>query len=192
MSSSTPPATWLRSKSRFRGASVTRAGLVALLLIVSTSLISGCGYRQGEAFPDDVTSVSLPIFKNMSFQRGVEFELAEALTKEVQRRTPYTIARSSMAGTIIEGTIRDVKRNQLSRTEIGNVPQEVEVTILVDFVWRDQSNGEILRERRGFEAVGRHIPSRPIGEPFAVARRAAVERLARNIVTTMRGEWERP
>jgi hypothetical protein len=164
----------------------------AILTVMALCLVSGCGYSQREPFPEQYNAVAVPIFENASFERGVEFDLAEALTKELRSRTPYQIRRADIADTVLDGEITRVDRDMLSRREVGGVPQEVEVTVSIDFTWTDARTGETIMERRGFEAVGRHIPTAPIGEPYEVAQREAVERLARDVVTAMRADWSSP
>lgn len=149
----------------------------------------GCGYSSKELFPTEVHTVAVPIFENRTFYRGVEFELAEAMVKQVESRTPYKVVAPGMAQTILEGTITDIEQTQLSRRRPGGLPQEMEVTVTVDFVWKDLGKGGVIKDRRGFQAVGRYIPTAGIGEPFETAQHDAVERLARDIVSTMRTDW---
>ncbi|MFW5682900.1 MAG: LptE family protein [Phycisphaeraceae bacterium] len=163
-----------------------------LLTVAALCLVSGCGYSQREPFPEQYTAVAVPIFENASFERGVEFDFAEALTKELRSRTPYRVRRADIADTLLDGRITRVDRDLLSRREVGGVPQEVEVTVSLDFTWVDAQTGETILDRRGFEAVGRHIPTSPVGEPYEVAQREAVERLARDVVTAMRSDWSSP
>lgn len=171
-----------------RGQTMMFAPRVVVVAVVML-LLAGCGYSQREPFSERYTAVAVPIFENASFERGIEFDLAEALTKELRSRTPYQIRRADIAETVLDGEITRVDRDMLSRREVGGVPQEVEVVVSIDFTWIDARTGETIRERRGFEAVGRHIPTAPIGEPFDVAQRQAVERLARDVVTAMRADW---
>ena len=159
-----------------------------LLLGVFVGLL-GCGYSTREPFPTRYASVAVPVFDNASFERGVEFDLTEAVTKELQSRTPYVLARPGAADTVLDGRIIGLERDMLSRRESGGVPQEIEVVIRVDFQWRDARSGEVILDRQGFEAVGRHIPASPVGEPVEIAVRSAVQRMARDIVTTMRSDW---
>lgn len=162
-------------------------GLMMLLALSAGQV--GCGYASKELFPEDYHTVTVPIFENRTFYRGVEFELAEAMVKQIESRTPYKVVAPGMAQTILEGTITDIEQNQLSRRRPGGLPQEIELTVTVDFVWKDLGKGGVIKDRRGFQAVGRHIPSSGIGEPFEVAQHDAVERLARDIVSTMRTDW---
>ena len=160
-----------------------------LLLLALTVGQLGCGYSSKELFPTEVHTVAVPIFENRTFYRGVEFELAEAMVKQVESRTPYKVVAPGMAQTILEGTITDIEQTQLSRRRPGGLPQEMEVTVTVDFVWKDLGKGGVIKDRRGFQAVGRYIPTAGIGEPFETAQHDAVERLARDIVSTMRTDW---
>lgn len=181
---------------------------------LATVLITGCGYTTAELYRDDVRSVALPIFENRTFERGVETDLAEALAKEIQRRTPYGLSRSASGGTAgvaaalgadteLTGTVVRVKRQRLARTADTGLPQEIEVRVVVDVQWRDRRSGEVLMERLGFEEVGRYIPAGNVpgtsgggvdgggvlGEPFIVAQHAAVARLAQSIVDAMRRDF---
>ena len=160
-------------------------GLPCLVLAVA-----GCGYSSKELFPEQYQTVAAPIFENRTFYRGVEFELAEAVTKQIESRTPYKVVSPGVAQTILEGTITNIEQNQLSRRRPGGVPQEVELTITVGFVWKDLGHqGGVIRDRRGFSAVGRYVPTAGVGEPFEVAQHQAVQRLAEDIVSTMRTDW---
>ncbi|MBI1337502.1 MAG: hypothetical protein GC164_11125 [Phycisphaera sp.] len=163
--------------------------LLCLATLVTLLLATGCGYQHKELFPDQYATVSVPIFGNRTFYRGVEFDLSEALIKEIELRTPYKAVPGSRAQTVLEGNITGISQRQLSRTRTGGLPEEIEVTITVDFVWKDLGTGTVIRERRGFESVGRYVPSLPVSEPFPVAQHQAVQRLATDIVSTMRADW---
>lgn len=163
--------------------------LSAILLLVLTLGMAGCGYSSKELFPTEYHTVAVPIFENRTFYRGMEFELAESMVKQIESRTPYKVVAPGVAQTIMEGTITDVKQTQLSRRRRGGVPQEVELTVTADFVWKDLDSGEVIADRRGFVAVGRHIPASGIGEPYEIAQHQAIQRMARDIVSTMRSDW---
>jgi Lipopolysaccharide-assembly len=163
--------------------------LVACILVSLASGLIGCGYSSKELFPTEYRTVAAPIFENRTFYRGVEFELAESVTKQIESRTPYKVVAPGVAQTILEGTITQIEQRQLSRRRPGGVPQEMEVTVTVDFVWKDLGRGGVIRDRRGFQAVGRYIPTAGVGEPFEVAQHMAMQRMARDIVSTMQSDW---
>ena len=133
--------------------------------------------------------MGVPIFDNGSFYRGVEFDLTEAMIKEIERRTPYKVIDPDDADTVLRGSIVSVRQHQLSRVRRGGVPQEIEVSIVVNFDWENLHTGQTLRERRGFEVVGRYVPPTPVGEPFELAQRHAVQETARRIVSIMAADW---
>jgi len=163
--------------------------LKSLLLTACMITLWGCGYAHTNRFPTDVKTVAVPLFENQSFYQGVEFDLTEALIKEIELNTPYKVTGGDRADTIIDGVIVSVKQNRLSRQRIGGVPQELELQIVVNYLWKHQNTGKILRQRDGFTTVGRYIPTRPIAEPLEVAQHEAVSRLAREIVAAMGSDW---
>lgn len=159
--------------------------LVALLMVFGSS---GCAYSQKELFPDTVQTVAVPIFVNRSFYSRLELDISEALTKEIETRTPYKVTRRNSADTIIEGTILSVTQRQLSRQRGTGLPDEIEMQVEVNFVWKDLRSGEIIRERRGFRSVGRYIPARVVGDTLKVAEFEVAQRLATDLVSAMRAD----
>lgn len=156
-----------------------------LLMLVN----AGCSYTQKELFPAEVRSVAVPIFSNRSFYRGAEFDLTEALIKELELRTPYKVVKGQGADTLLEGTIMRVDQRTLSWTRDEGLPQEMEVRIEVDFVWKNARDGKVFKERRGFAAVARYIPTFPVNERLSAGQHAAVQKLATDIVSAMRADW---
>ena len=57
-------------------------------------------------------TVSVPIFDNQSFYQDVEFDLTEALVKEIELRTPYKVTGADRADTILQGEIVSVTSGQ--------------------------------------------------------------------------------
>lgn len=166
-----------------------RLSMLCALLWTLSAGVAGCGYSTTELFPDTYRSVSVDIFQNRTFYRGVEFDLTEALVKEIEQRTPYTTRPANVSDTVLTGTVTYIETRQLSRTNEAGLPQEVEVIVTIDFEWKDQRSGEVLASRKGFSGVGRYVPTQPVGERFEIGQHAAVQRLARDIVSAMRGDW---
>ncbi len=168
---------------RFRSLSHCLALIVGLLTVV------GCGYSTRELFPTQYQSVAVPIFQNQTFYRTLEFDLTEAVIKELEQRTPYRTQPAPRADTLLQGTITNVQTRRLSRTRDTGLPQEIEVEVTLNFTWTDQRTGEIIIDRRGFSGIGRYIPTTPVGESLGVGQQAAAQRLARDIVSSLRGDW---
>lgn len=168
---------------------VNRLAAASLLVLVLGLAGAGCGYTTRELYPADVRSVGVPIFANRTFYRGLERDVTEALIKEIELRTPYKVARAAITDTELTGTIVDVRQKMISRRRPGNLPQEIEVSLVVDWTWKNQRSGEVIRSRQGFESVGRYRPTQPIGDAFESAQHEAAQRLAADIVSAMRADW---
>jgi len=161
-----------------------------LALAVMVLALAGCGYSSQELYPTEYTTVAIPHFENRSDYAGVEFELREALIKETEQRTPYkVVATVGAAQTVLEVVVTDVQSDLVSRTETGGVSQELELSVTIDYAWRDLRTGEIIRGwYRGFTTTGQYVPLRQAGEFYQTAQHRAVQRMAQEVVDSMRGD----
>lgn len=150
---------------------------------------TGCGYTPAEPYPEQVSTVSVPIFENRTFYRGVEFQLTEAIIKQIHLRTPYKVVPSDRADSELIGTIVAIDQDRISRRRQGGVPEQVQLRLTVDMRWRDLQSGDILADRAGLSAIGRYVPSQPASETHTIGSREAIDQLATAIVSNMRGEW---
>jgi len=150
---------------------------------------AGCAYTREPVYPADIRTVAVPIFENRSTYRDVQFDLTEALIKQIELRTPYKVVSPELADTVLRGSVVHVSQNVLSRRRAGGLPQELEMQITAHLEWTDVRSGNVLRSRRGLTATGRYIPATPVGQPLEFARHAAVEHLAQSIVDLMRDDW---
>ena len=184
MSRLPPQINACRDRRRFASLWLTRC-----LVLIGCGLFAGCGYTHRELFPDEYHSVAVRMFDNRTFYREWEVDLSEALVKEIELRTPYKVSGASSAGTLLQGRIVSIDQRTLSRRRVGGLPQQLEVSVVVDFTWTDQRTGQVIRERKGFESVGRYVPAAPVGQPLEIARYEVVQRLAADIVSTMQANW---
>ncbi|MCC7147216.1 MAG: LptE family protein [Phycisphaeraceae bacterium] len=165
------------------------AALLLPLACVLVAVTTGCGYKAQTTFPTNIKTIAIPIFENRSFYRGVEFDLTEALIKEIELRTPYKVVSPQMAETVLEGSIMQVGQSATSRADQTGLPEELEVRLTIDFRWTNVRTGETIRSRQGLTTVGRYIPSRVVGQPFTVAQHQAAAEMADRIIATMREDW---
>jgi hypothetical protein len=147
------------------------------------------GYAWGPTYRPDVSTVAVEILSNETFERGAELALADALVKEIESRTPYTVTSSRRADTILTGRIRAVDRTQLSKSPLTGLSEEVALSVTIDLQWRDLRTGKPILDLESFTGQGLFVPSRPTGEPIELGRFAAVQKLARDIVDRMQAEW---
>lgn len=161
---------------------------------ILVSLLSGCGYTVGNTFKPDVKTVAIPIFENDSNRRGLEFQLTEAVQKEVTRRTNYRLAKGLMADTRLTGRIVSVRKDVLGETRYDD-PRELQISLMVKVTWEDLRSNEILAQQE-IPLSTEPIPmtstaefSPEVGGSLATAMDDAMRLMARKIVNLMEVPW---
>ena len=174
-----------------RGLEAMKACLIYLALLA----VSGCtsdptrGYSARSVFPEGITSVSVPIFRNDTFVRDVEFALTDALIKEIESRSPYKVMAQARADTVLIGEIRKIELDQLSKSPLTGLSEEVIVSVTIDFEWKDLRTGRPIIVRKNFTGYGLFVPSQPTGESIELGRFAAIQHLARDLVNELQAPW---
>lgn len=163
--------------------------LAILSAVASCASDPSTGYTFRTSHRQGVRSISVPMFENRTFHKGLEAHLTDAVIKEMQRSTPWAVSGAGSAQTTLEGTIASVELRPLSTGRDSGMVQEMAVRITVDFAWRDNATGNAIVERRGFSASESFVPARPAAEPLALGEYAAAQQLARDIVAEMRSDW---
>jgi hypothetical protein len=113
------------------------------------------GYTTAPNYDTSIHTVRVPIFENRTYRRGLEFQLTEAVVREINAKTPYRVvgcdqpADTELRGRIIGGTKGILNLNQ--QAEI----REAETAITVELSWVDLRTGEVLSR-----------PGRRVGEPY--------------------------
>src|SRR5947199_10161411 len=119
--------------------------------------INVLGYTTQPMYDLGICTVRVPIFKNFTLRRGLEFQLTEAVVREIESKTPYKVVQDCDAdtesiGTIVGRSKAVVNYNQLAET------REAQTTLSVEVVWRD------LRAGHGGEILSLPVPGKP-GDP---------------------------
>ncbi len=165
------------------------AGLSVAVAVAGCASDPTQGYAFASPFPGGIKTVAVSVFENETYEGSVEFEFADALIKEIEARTPYKVTSAKRADTILTGRIRNVERDQLSKSRVTGMREEVTLGVTIDLNWRDRRTGESLLELRSFTANSLFVPSRPTSEPIELAEFGAAQRLARDVVSEMRSDW---
>ncbi len=159
--------------------------LIPVLLV--TICLGGCGYTTRSLYNSSIETVAVPMWHNETFRRQLEFKLTEAIDKNIEARTPYRLAPESTADSILSGTIVSVQADVLNSNFQTNLPQQTQVSIAVDFTWRDLRSGKVLEVRKNFAASASEVPA--LGTQLPDAEQIVIERLARRIVDSMQKPW---
>ncbi len=120
------------------------------LLLVCVFLVSGCGYKLGEVRPTAMRSVrtlSVPNFKNDTFESRVEVLFADAAVKRLQQDATYRLVNSNEADAILSCTITSIESASL-RSLVSDVLATREFGLIVNAKYEviDQSSGAILMQ----------------------------------------------
>lgn len=176
-----------------------RTPLAITCLLAATTTIAGCssdptkGYSIGWTFDEDIRTVEVPVFENITFVTGIERDLTDAVIKRIQSRTPWRVTTGPRADSTLSGEITDIRRQFLSQDPISGFAQELTVSVAVSVTWRDNRTGETLVDVRNYSASDAYIATRGVegepGERTELGERGAVDELAEAIVSLMRDRW---
>jgi len=168
-----------------------RFSLCALLIVVA---MTGCGYIVGSGFPPEVRTIHVGAFQTDGYRRGVEFQLTEAIQKEIQKRTHFRLVNEPMADTVLTGRIVDVRKDVLGES-MNDDPRELQLALMVDVTWTDRRTGRILAQDRLpidsnavlLQSQAEFAPE--VGQSLATGLQQTTQQLARQIVDMMETPW---
>lgn len=178
-----------------RVASMRSSGVFAIVVAGAMALLSACsgdptrGYAFAGSGRSDIRSVAVPMFDNVTFSKGLEVDLTDAVVKEIQRTTSWAVTRRDSAQTVLTGTITSSDLRPMTYVRREGYVQEMAVRLTVDFEWRDARSGRLLAARRGLTSAETFVPARPAAERIDIGEHAAIQELARLIVAEMRTNW---
>ena len=134
------------SKLRFH-----RMAPCALVLLAGVALLlPSCGwdghftilgYTTQPNYDRTIHTVYVPIFKNLTLRRGLEFDVTRAVVREIEAKTPYKVVSDRCrADTELTCTIINYQKNIINRNQLNEV-REAEMTLTANVVWRDLRPG---------------------------------------------------
>ena len=148
---------------------------------------SGCGYCSSGLYRENIRTVYIEMFQSKEFRRGIEFQLTEALRKQIDRSTPYRNAPKEKADTVITGEVLEWREGTLGRSFRTGQPRQTAASLIIRFRWQDMRTGKLLVDEPRFVTTVEYVP--PVGETVFHARDAAVNKLANRVVEAMEAPW---
>ncbi len=146
---------------RLVGVALLTAAALALPSCESGGHFCILGYTTRPNYDPNIHTVYVPIFKNKTIWRGLEFELTQAVVREIESKTPFKVQSDcDKADTELLGTIVQFNKNILNVNQLNEV-RDVETVLGVEVIWRDRRTGEILSTPRPPGAVS------PVAPPIA-------------------------
>lgn len=147
------------------------------------------GYSFTSAYDPDRGPIAVSMWENRTFTHGLESLVTEAIAKEVVRTTPWKVTSSDLARSTLTGVITSIELRPLSTANVSGLMEDIAVEITADFEWRSSGTGRLLAARRGFRSVASFVPAQGVGERIEVGQDQAVQKLARDVVATLRTGW---
>ncbi len=156
-------------------------------LLAGLCLISGCGYSSGGLYREGIRTVYVEMFQSREFRRGIEFQVTEALRKQIDRMTPYRNAPKEKADTIITGEVLEWREATLGREFATDQARETAGSLVIRYRWQDMRTGKLLVDQPRLVTTVEYVP--PVGETVYNARDDAADRIARRVVESMAAAW---
>lgn len=153
---------------------------IVFIGIVFLPLIS-CRYHfagDHKPFLENIRSVYIPIFKNETFESGIEEYFTNAFRKEFMESSRITLAGKHEADMIIHGKIKDFKVSPLS-FDRNNVAIEYRSTVLVEIACIDKV-GNPIRANEMVKASQEFWVSSKIGMTES-SRKDATKKIAHDV-----------
>ncbi|UCD27518.1 MAG: hypothetical protein JSV03_10390 [Planctomycetota bacterium] len=158
-----------------------------MMVVWLLGLAAGCGYSTQSLHRKTVNTVYVEMFQSKEFRRGIEFQLTEALRKQIDRATPYKNARREKADTVLSGEVLEWREATIGRSFITTLPRETAATLAIRYRWQDVRTGKLLVDQPRLVTTIQYV--RPVGETTFDAREDAVNKLARKVVNSMETGW---
>jgi hypothetical protein len=157
--------------------------------------LAGCagdptnGYAFASAYDQSIRTVAVPIFDNPTFDHGIEFQLTEAIVKEIHRSTPWRVVNRERAQTELAGAITSAELRVLGTDSETGLIEQYAYDLGVTFEFKDRRDGRVILARSNFRAAESFVPDRQAGERIESGQRAAIDQLAKDIVAELRTDW---
>ena len=99
------------------------------------------GYTTQPNYDCGIHTVYVPIFQNVTYTRGLEFQLTQAVIREIEAKTPFKVTDCrANADTELIGKIVSTSKGVITLNQLGEV-REVDSGMSIELVWRDLRPG---------------------------------------------------
>jgi hypothetical protein len=161
----------------------------ALMLLCFSLFFAGCGgYSSKSLYSQDIKSVYVEMFDNVTFSRDLEYDLTDAVAKRIDAETPYKIVSDkSRADTVLSGKITAINGSPLTLERETGRPLESQAEISADFSWKNLKTGEYLLENSTASATASYSEFQEQSSDYA--SKVAANKLAERIVEQMQTGW---
>jgi len=121
------------------------------LSIICLVVLAACGYRmvgKETHVPPGLNSVTVPTFKNRTYEPGIEVPFTQAFLKEFILDRRVNVVDRAQADSLLEGIITDFRIYSVSYDRSGFV-LEYQTSVILDLTLKDRT-GKVLWEDKNF------------------------------------------
>lgn len=123
--------------------------LLGFILILTSCVHTPTPIR---TLPEDIKSLSIPIFTNQTFQYGLEEVMTNRVIEEFIKEGRIEVVDRELATTELKGTILSYQRVPFSYDKKGNI-NKYQVSIKVSFELRDLTANKLLWQDEWQEVI---------------------------------------
>ena len=161
-----------------------------LLLLALAAVATGCaGYNIGNQYlhRNDIRTVHVGMFDTESFRPFLGQRLTEAVIKEIELNTPFTITEPALADSFVQGRlIRERKR--VNTENRSDEPRNIKLDWRLEVTWVDRAGTPLMQ--RQLLRVNQDEDFVPEGgQSRATAQQELINRIARQIIGQMEMPW---
>ncbi|MCS7166840.1 MAG: LPS assembly lipoprotein LptE [Gemmatales bacterium] len=192
-----------------RGLAWCLIGCLGAIVISSCTASGGLsilGYTSDSQFDPSIRTIRVPVFRNETFYRGLEFQLTQAVIQKIEQRTPWKVVQQGYCDAELTGIIKLVQKrvplvNPLNEVREGEYIFTVEITFTdlrgaphsppplacLDTNSQDQIQDNRASSKTTIVRSRNFVPE--LGQSSATARQQLVEDLAEQIVNMLESPW---
>ncbi len=112
------------------------------------------GYTTRPVYDPTIKTVYVPIAQNISYFRNLEFDLTQAVVREIQAKSPLRVVSSrDRADTELEMKIINRRKAQVLQNPLNEI-RDSEIMLQIEVVWRDLRpghKGDVLSNQKRYD-----------------------------------------
>ena len=135
----------------------------------------------------DIRTVHVPMIESDSFRKFPGVRLTEAVVKEIELNTAYTVTAADRADSFLVARLRYDDKTVLAESA-NDDPRLIRVGMRVEVTWVDR-NGAPLMQRQTVRISNDYDFIPETGQSMMTTQQEIIEKLARQIVNQMEITW---
>jgi hypothetical protein len=172
------------------------------ILILTASLLGGCGYTTGSLLPSHIKSIYVDNFTNSipiteeatdrtlykTYRPRLELDITKAVIDKYIFDGHLKIAQKQNADIVLEGSLVNFRREPTKYGESNTIDQ-YRIAIMVNMKLTDVKNNKVMWEENNFAGSDYYYTSGPQAKSESNAVTAAIDDLARRVVERTVEVW---